>query len=89
MQIFGPDPKDEVIQLLKDERDHLRARIAELEKQFLALTSTHAFRLVHGQEDELPAKPIPPDPYTLRSVDHVPEFNLAAVEASFRSPRED
>lgn len=89
MAIFGPDPKDEVIKILTDERDYLRAKMAELEKQLLALTSTHAFRLVHGPEEAPPAKPVPPDPYTLRSIRHLPDFKLSEVEASFKMPKRE
>jgi len=81
--LFGPDPKDTIIEALQNERDYLRARVAELEKQLLAIHSTHAYRLVHGDNDLPPVKPGRPDPYSLKATDYEPEFSLAKVEALF------
>jgi hypothetical protein len=82
--LFGPDPKDAVIEVLTNERDYLRAKVEELEKQLLALTSTHAYRLVHGEDVGPPARPPTPDVYTLKATDAKPDFTLAQVEAHFR-----
>ena len=84
MSLFGRDPKDDVIDTLRDERDYLRGKVAELEKQLLALTSTHAYRLVHGEGDLPPARPGEPDPFTLKATVYEPEKTLAAIEAQFR-----
>ncbi len=83
--MFGRiDPKDEVIEALRNERDYLRVKIAELEKHLLALTSTHAFRLLHPEEAAAnPPKPAPPDPYTLRDTEHTPERSLEAISQDF------
>lgn len=84
MPLFGPDPKDELIELLKDERNYLRAKVADLEKQLLALHSGHAFRMVHGEEPPpRPTAPGSPDAYTLKTTTYEPGFSKTQVEASF------
>ena len=84
MPLFGADPKDELIATLRDERDHLRARVRELEEQLLALTSPAAFRVVHPAAAP-PAKPreanAAVDPYTARSVTYVPDKRLSEIKS--------
>lgn len=85
MPLFGPDPKDALIESLQNERDYLRAKVDELEKQLLALHSTHAYRLVHGDDaGVIPVKAGQPDPYTLKATSFEPDFSLAKVEAQFK-----
>ena len=87
MAIFGPDPKDEIISVLREERDYLRRKLEEMEKQFLALTSTHAFRLVHPEEkgNEVPAPP-PDDAFLKKTSDHRPSFTLRDLEDKLSPP---
>ncbi len=94
MSIFGRDardPKDEVIAALTNERDYLREKVTELEKQLLALISTHAYRLVHGDPSEAqaaqPDKGKVADPISLRSVEYRPAISAADVESKFRQPK--
>jgi hypothetical protein len=86
----GPDPKDEIIAVLRDERDYLRRKVEEMEKQFLAMTSTHAFRLVHPEErgNETPAIPPVEDAFTKKTSDHRPTFSLKDVEVLVAGPRD-
>jgi hypothetical protein len=82
MPLFGgSDPKDEVIALLREERDHLRARVSELEKQVLALSSPSAYRLIHHEPapSERPSKETP-DAYALRSVVYRPAKTLEQIK---------
>lgn len=84
MALFGRDPKDALVESLQNERDYLRSKVDELEKQLLAIHSTHAYRLVHGEDNVPPVIPGKPDPYTLKATDYEPDFNLAKVEAQFK-----
>jgi hypothetical protein len=68
MALFGEDPKDLVIQELRSERDYLRAKVDELQRELLAMTSSSAYRLVHKDAPEPPPfSPQPPSPIQLRN----------------------
>ena len=51
MPLFGDDPRDETIRLLKDEVQHLRNIEKELRDQLLAVTNASAYRMTHRPED--------------------------------------
>lgn len=74
------DPKDALIETLREERDHLRERVRELEKQLLAVAQPGAYRLVHREvsPNAPPAKP-PFDPYVARGQVYKPETTLAGL----------
>lgn len=83
MPLFGEDPKDVAIKLLTEERDHLRVRVADLEKQLMAVTNPGAYRLIHREPSpaERPAAPAKVDPYTARASVYVPDKTLAEIKA--------
>lgn len=62
MPLFGDDPKDLLITSQRDEIAYLRAKVDELQKELLAMTSTSAYRLVHnaGPEPEGPPPALTP-----------------------------
>lgn len=86
MALFGrdphaPDPKDEMISLLKDERDYLRAKVKELEQQLLAINNVHAYRLLHqGEIPEPESHPLPPTAFEQKSVVYTPDWTLSKLE---------
>jgi len=79
---FGGDPRDKIIELLENERDHLRALLTDRDKQILAMSNTSAFRLLNPHADPLPV-PLPPGPMERRGTDYVPEFSVAEIKAKF------
>ncbi len=87
--MFGPDPKDEVIQYLREEVAYLRLKLDEQEKANLALMSAHTYRMRYGTA-EPQAPPIDPekiaDVTVLRGVPLKPEFTLEDVKKQFRPP---
>ena len=46
MGMFGDD-RAQLIQQLTNERDYLRQKVSDLEKQLLAMTNASAYRLLH------------------------------------------
>lgn len=86
MGIFGDDPKDQTIAALMSERDYLRAKVDELQKEFLAMTSSSAYRLVHSEPDAPPEHMGPPalSPAQLRDAEPIkPEQSLGEVKAAY------
>lgn len=86
MSLFGksPDPKDEIIALLTNERDYLRVKIGELEAQLLALHNASAYRLLHrGNVPEPPSRPLPLTPFAQRDTVFEPDITLGQIEARF------
>lgn len=83
MPLFGDDPKDMVIEELRSERDYLRAKVDELQKELLAMTSTSAYRLVHQPEVDPPGAPLGEDLFSKRSEPYKPRLSQAQVKANF------
>ena len=77
----APDPKDDLIAELRSERDYLRAKVEQLEKQLLALHDAHAYRLLHPADaPRPPARPSEPTPYEKRGQVHEPKESLAVLQ---------
>lgn len=85
MALFGsdkPDPKDELIAVLRQSLDHERAMNADLHRQVLALTDRAAYRLVH-REAAPGDRPVPsaePNAYQARAEEYRPDYSLASLE---------
>ncbi len=80
----GEDPRDTLISTLLSERDYLRAKVDELQKELLAMTSSSAYRLVH--RDQAEPEPVEPvlSPMQLRDADPVkPEQTADEIKASW------
>ena len=91
MSLFGksPDPKDEIISLLTNERDYLRLKVTELEGQLLAINNAHAYRILHrGDNPEPPSLPLTATPFAQRLTVFEPDFTLGQVEDRFRAPKD-
>lgn len=87
MTLFGPDPKDEMIALLLNERDYLRVKVGELESQLLAINNAHAFRLMNRRESDPPLNPILPSdssPFDQKAQVFTPKQTLSDIEHTFR-----
>lgn len=78
MGMFGDDPKDETIQVLRDEVAHLRGLLEDRDKTILALTNAQAYRLTHPLEGKESPPPAPPDVGPFR-----PNKTLQEVKESF------
>ena len=85
MGLFGEDPKDMLIATLANERDYLRAKVDELQKELLAMTNTSAYRLVHRDPLEPEAEgPLALSPVQLRSAEPVkPDQTLGEAKAAY------
>lgn len=80
------DHRDDVIELLTNERDYLRAQLEQKDKEVLALTNVHAFRVVHREVEDLPPQVPVPDVLglqSLREAIHRPNFTVADKEKAF------
>lgn len=76
-----PDPKDAIIDLLKDERAYLRAKVTDLEAQLLAIHNAHAYRLLYRPpaNDPLPGSG-ESTVYEQRGTVFDPNFSLLKLE---------
>lgn len=85
MSIFGSDPKDEMIALLKDQLAQKDARIADLEKREMAYLDPRAFALNHPRATVVMPKQenLPPSPMDLRDVPFKPRLSRAEIEKQF------
>jgi hypothetical protein len=84
MPLFGEDPKDLLIQSQKEEIQYLRAKVDELQRELLAMTSTSAYRLVHKSGEEPPAPPPTPTPMQMRGAEpYKPELTEAQIKAEW------
>lgn len=69
MALWGedkPDAKDLLIETQADEIRYLRAKVDELQKELLAMTSSSAYRLVHRDQPDPPGKEPELTPIQLR-----------------------
>lgn len=87
MSIFGTDPKDQMIALLKDQLAQRDLRVAELEKLNTSLTDARAFALAYPRATVTVAASTPPAPQgaDLRDVPFKPTLSRDDIEKKFRS----
>lgn len=79
------DHRDDLIEELRSERDDLRERLSTAHSHILALSSTHAHRMVYKpREEPMPAPPPGLDLNKVRSQVHKPEFSLSDVRKKFQ-----
>ena len=76
-----PDPRDVLIQSLRDEVAYLRQKLDERDKQVLAMTDAQAYRMMHPYEQTAPegrplANPIDREPYR-------PTFSMGEIAERF------
>lgn len=86
MGIFGDDPKDQTIALQHEEIRYLRAKVDELQKELLAMTSASAYRLVHSEPDAPPEHIGPPalSPAQLRDAEPIkPDKTIGEMKAAY------
>jgi hypothetical protein len=75
-----PDPRDQIIALLREDKMRLELRVAELTKQLIALTSRAAFREVYRPEAPTPQAKAVAAPLNPRTVTYVPKKSFKDIE---------
>lgn len=85
MGLFDPrvDPRDTLIEHLKEEVLYLRAKLGERDQSILALTNAQAFRLMNPYESSDAAGPEKPTLEQLRSEPYKPDFTLEQLKQRF------
>lgn len=87
---FGrPDPKDAIIESLRNEIAYLRHKLDTRDQEYLALVDRSAFRAVHQPVvQDGPATPVRPDAIAQRDQVFRPRFTLDEIKAQFPSGEE-
>jgi hypothetical protein len=82
--MFGTkrDPRDEIIALLREDKERLELRVAELTKQVIALASRAAYRELHPRPPAASEEAVPAvlDP---RKATYTPPTPFKAIEEAF------
>jgi len=81
MGLFGsaPDPTQVLIDELRSERDHYKARVTELEAKLIAMADRSAYRVLHPEPRQAGVV-LPADAFASRQTPYRPEFTLKALE---------
>jgi len=77
-----PDLREEIISLLRTDKERLELRVAELTNQLIALTSRAAYRELHPREPLPVAEKVGPyvDP---RRLEYKPKVSFDDIQAAF------